>query len=127
VQQLPDNLIIEERDNYLLVEFSGVFSAEAGKQVIDQMLATCQQTGHDRIVLDCRKMTGKMSLFAKFEVAVHGRKTVGTVLKTSMIILPEMIEPDSFVLTVARNRGLNMNMFTNFDDGVRWVLETKKD
>lgn len=72
-------------------------------------------------------MTGEMSLFAKFEVAVHGRKTVGTVLRTSMIILPEMVEPDSFVLTVAKNRGLNMNMFTNFDEGVRWVLETKKD
>lgn len=127
MRQLPDDLKIEERDNYLLVEFSGVFSAEAGKFVIDEMLAACQRSGRDRVVLDCRKMSGEMSVFAKFEVAVHGRKTVGTVLRTSMIILPEMVEPDSFVLTVARNRGLNMNMFTNFDEGVRWVLETKND
>lgn len=51
-------------------------------------------------------MTGKMALFEKFEVAVDGRRVVGTIDRLAPINRPEVMEPDNFVKTVANNRGL---------------------
>jgi hypothetical protein len=82
---------------------------------------SCQQTGHQYVVLDCRGMTGTMSLFEKFEVAVYGRHIVGTIGRLAIINRPEVMEPDNFVKTVANNRGVNLNLFTDLADGIQWV------
>lgn len=118
-----EDLEIEQKDNYLLFSFKGKFSAKAGKQVIDEMIRTCQETGNKLAVLDCRCMTGKMPLFEKFEVAAYGRNTIGTLSRAAIIARPDQIDPDNFVVTVATNRGYNLNIFADIEDGIRWVLE----
>jgi len=117
-----DDVILKKETNYLLVEFTGEFGVESGKRVVDAMLTASTQCKRDRVVLDCRKMTGKMPLFAKFEVAVYGGKVVGTISRLAIIGRPELIEPDRFVSTVAKNRGLNVEIFSDFIAGVDWVL-----
>ena len=118
-----DDVTLEKEANYLLVEFTGEFGVESGKRVVDAMLTASKQCNRDRVVLDCRKMTGKMPLFAKFEVAVYGGKVVGTISRLAIIGRPELIEPDRFVSTVAKNRGVNVEIFSEYDKGVSWALE----
>ena len=116
-----NDLRIEKKDDHLLVTFSGEFSGTSGKKVVDTMIDASSESGEQRVVLDCRGMTGKMGLFEKFEVAVYGRRIVGTIDRLAIINRPEVMEPDNFVKTVANNRGVNLNLFTELDEGVRWV------
>ena len=43
-------------------------------------------------------------------------------LKIAMVVSPEVIDPEKFGITVARNRGLKANVFTDEDDARAWLL-----
>ena len=116
-----EDLEIEQKDNYLLFTFNGQFSAQAGKQVIDEMIRSSQETGDRLAVLDCRGMQGKMPLFDKFEIAVHGRHTIGTLDRVAIVARHDQIDPDSFVVTVATNRGYNLNVFDDLQKSIEWL------
>ncbi|MCG6975077.1 MAG: hypothetical protein LJE56_01570 [Acidiferrobacterales bacterium] len=118
-----EDLAVEQKDGYLLVSFNGKFTAQAGKQVIDEMIRASQETGTRLVVLDCREMIGKMPLFEKFEVAVYGRHTIGILSRAAIIARPDQIDPDNFVVTVATNRGYNLNVFADLNEGIEWVTK----
>jgi hypothetical protein len=39
-----------------------------------------------------------------------------------MVVRPEMMDPDNFEVTVARNRGLMGNVFDSEKDALAWLL-----
>jgi hypothetical protein len=121
-----EDLAVEQKDNFLLFTFNGKFSAQTGKQVIDEMIRASEETGMKLAALDCRGMTGKMALFEKFEVAVYGRHTIGKLARVGIVVRPDQIDPDSFVVTVATNRGYNLNVFDDLDKGIGWLTQEQQ-
>jgi hypothetical protein len=43
-------------------------------------------------------------------------------VKLAMVVRPEMVDPDNFEVTVARNRGLMGNVFDSEKDALAWLL-----
>ena len=118
---MSEELKITDKDTFLLFEYSGPFSALAGKKTVDAMLQECVARGHTRILLDCRGITGDMRVMDRFEVADYGQVLGTSIAKMAMVTTEAMQEPDGFVENVARNRGVNLTMFTDFDEAVRWL------
>ena len=117
-----DDLRITDKGTYLLFEFTGTFSVHAGLQTVDVMLQESVARGHRNILLDCSKMTGDLKVLDKFEVADYGQK-LHPIRKMAMVISEDKAEPDDFVQNVARNRGVNLTVFTDFDAAVQWLNE----
>jgi len=114
-------LSIVDKGPYLLVEFFGEFSAAAGKQCVDSMVAACEQHGRARVLLDCRRMTGNMPITARFEVAEYGASKRDRLRRFALLGREDMVLPDNFVENVAVNRGMNMKIFTDFDQAEAWL------
>jgi hypothetical protein len=120
-------LIITDRGTFLLVEFSGEFSVEAGKQCVDRMAEASVKHGRPKVLLDCRKMTGDLSVFTRFHVAEYGATKGHQLRQFALVGDKEVVLPDKFAETVAVNRGMNMKAFTDFDEAVLWLLRPAPD
>ena len=117
-------LSIQDKGSYLLVEFFGEFSVESGKFCVDRMAEACEKYRHSKVLLDCRKMTGYMPVFDRFEVAVYGTTKRQQLGRLALLNREDVMLPDNFVENVAVNRGLNMSIFTDFSLAETWLAKT---
>ncbi|MBN1163903.1 MAG: hypothetical protein JXB45_04945 [Candidatus Krumholzibacteriota bacterium] len=116
-----DGLRIEDRGDFVLVEFSGKFSVETGKRCVDTMVEACATYQRSALLFDCRRMTGYLSIMDRFQVMAYGQITSGTISKLALLGLPEHTLPDNFSENVAVNRGVNLKIFTDFEEAVAWL------
>jgi len=114
-------LSILDKGSYLLVEFFGEFSVEAGKQCVDRMVEACEEHERSRVLLDCRRMTGEMPVMARFQVAEYGTTKRLQIKRIALLNREEVMLPDNFVENVAVNRGMNLKAFTDFDEAQLWI------
>lgn len=120
---MANSLTIVDQGEYLLVEFCGDFSVEAGKRCIDAMTDASLAMERSKVLLDCRKISGEMPIIDRFAVASYAEKTRDVIARLAMVNRPDVVLPDNFVENVARNRGANVRVFTEFETAVRWLLE----
>lgn len=120
---MQKDMTISDQGDFLLTDFFGEFSIEAGKRCIDAMKEASLESQRPKVLLDCRKMTGAMPIMARYEVAVYAETTRDVISKIALVNRPEVILPDGFVENVAVNRGVSVKIFTDFDEAVHWLLE----
>lgn len=119
---MSENLTISDQGEYMLTEFFGSFSVEEGKRCIDAMTAAARDNKRPKALLDCRRMSGDLSVGARFDVAEYAVTTRGTISRIALVNRPEVVLSDNFLENVAINRGVNLKVFTDFDAAVRWLL-----
>ena len=95
-RKVSKDLEIRDRGDYLLVNFSGEFSVEAGKRCVDGIVDACLHYKKSAVLLDCSRMSGRLSVMDRFQVMDYGRVTSGTVTKFAMVGRPEDILPDNY-------------------------------
>lgn len=117
----PDELKIVDKGSYILVEFFGEFSVEAGKRCVDRMVQACVEYDRTAVLLDCRKMTGNLRIMDRFEVMVYGQATRGKIARVALVNRPEDTLPDGFSENVGVNRGVNLRIFTHIDKASEWL------
>jgi hypothetical protein len=78
------------------------------------------------LLVDTRALTGFPSpdTFQRFLAAVSWAEQAEGRLRLAMVARPEMIDPQKFGVTVARNRGLISNIFTSDTEARRWLDRT---
>jgi hypothetical protein len=116
-----ESMSISDKGSYLLVEFFGRFSVEAGKQCVDEMVEASQKNDRSKVLLDCRRMTGSMPVIDRFEVAEYGAIKGRVLMQLALLNREDVVLPDNFVENVAVNRGMRMKVFTDFDEAVLWL------
>lgn len=114
-------LEIQDKQDYLLVNFIGAFSMDAARQTVDMMLETCISEGQSAVVLDCSSMTGKLSIMDRYRVILYGQKLIGKVSRLALVADIKLVLPDRFAETVAQNRGINLKVFTDIEGAVHWI------
>ena len=116
-----ETLSITDEGTHLLVEFFGEFSVEAGQQCVDAMAEACVNHGRDRVLLDCRRISGEMPLVDRVLVAEYGADHGHQMKRFALLNREGVPLPDNFVESVVVNRGMNMKAFTDPDEAERWL------
>jgi hypothetical protein len=85
----------------------------------------CSRRAKDLLV-DTRALTGFASpdTFQRFLAVVEWAEQAEGRLRLAMVARPEMIDPQKFGVTVARNRGLISNIFTSDIEAQCWLDKT---
>jgi hypothetical protein len=120
----PKTLSVLDKGSYLLVEFFGEFSVEAGKQCVDRMAEACETHSRSKVLLDCRRMTGNMPVVDRFNVAEYGATKRRQLGRLALLNREDVVLPDNFVEHVAVNRGMDMKIFTDFDEAELWLSKS---
>lgn len=117
-----ENLKIEDQTTHLVVRLSGAFSLARFLEDVAKAVQICQDRQRTRIYLDLTALEGKLTIFDRYEMGAQGAKLAEN-LKVSVCASPETVDPKRFGLQVARNRGLNIQLFLNPEEALSWLLE----
>ena len=114
----------EVMDGYCCFRLSGHGSLpEAANKVIEAIVFSRQQ-GVRRLLIDTTNWTGHASptTTERFDFAEAFTAAAGSGLKLAMVVRPELMDPEKFEVTVARNRGLPGNVFDSEEQALDWLL-----
>jgi hypothetical protein len=102
--------------------------AEAAGKVIEAITFAREQRMHN-LLIDTTNWTGHQSpnTLERYTWAQAFAETAGSTVKLAMVVRPEMVDPDNFEVTVARNRGLVGNVFDSDKEALAWLLAPAVD
>jgi hypothetical protein len=121
--EAPENF--EVMEGYCCYRLSGHGRlAEAASKVIEVITFTREQ-GMRNLLIDTTRWTGHESpdTLERHNVAQAFAYAAHSVVKLAMVVRPEMMDPQKFEVTVARNRGLVGNVFDSEKDALAWLLD----
>ena len=98
--------------------------AQAASKVIE-VIAFSREQGVRKLLIDTTNWTGHKSpdTWERFTWAEAFAEAARSTVKLVFLVRPEMMDPDKFEVTVARNRGLIGNVFDSEKDAVAWLLD----
>jgi hypothetical protein len=89
---------------------------------MEELRVFCADRKPARVVLDMRGYLGALTITDRYELGNFGGHLQGLVGQIAAISRPELVDPQKFAVRVAQNRGLNVELFIDPDEAVRWVL-----
>lgn len=100
--------------------------AEAAVKVMDA-IAYAKQQGLPRLLIDVTKWTGHGSpdSFERYKWATAFAEVAGPGMRLSMVVRPELMDPEKFEVLVAKNRGMMGNVFDSEEAALGWLLNGK--
>jgi len=114
---------IEQTPEWLLVHARGVFDLAWFKQLIHDAIAMAQTAlpPPRAMLLDLREITGgRIRDMDRYDLAVlAARDSVGAPI--ALVATEALVDPRRFGEVVARNRGLNVRVFTDMDEATAWL------
>ncbi len=119
---MSDQVEIVKKNNYLHVTVSGIFSPELSEDSIDAMVAAGKKEDCINILFDIRPMTGEIGVLDRFESGRYGALMIPRNFKIAMLGSKDQISPDNFFQTVARNRGVNLKVFSEIENALEWLM-----
>jgi hypothetical protein len=119
---MNEKLRITDKGRFLCFEYTDAFSVPKAKECIDVMVQACSARGCHSAMLDCRPMSGEMTTLDRFEVASYAQILRDAGIRVAMIARKDQINgPVSFTETVARNRGIDMFIFEDYQTASEWL------
>ena len=81
--------------------------------------------GVNRLLVDTTGLTGfpSPSVWERFWMASEWAAVVHSAVRLAIVARAELIDPDRFGITVARNRGLFANVFSEEPAAIEWLLD----
>jgi hypothetical protein len=97
--------------------------AEAAGKVIDA-ITFCREQAKPKLLVDTTNWTGHQSpdILERYTWARAFAEAARSMVKVAMVVRTEMVDPDKFEVTVARNRGLMGNVLDSEEDALAWLL-----
>ena len=119
----PPDVGYEQTPEWMLVHARGVFALAWFKAFIREVIATAQATVPvpRALLIDIRELTdARMSDVDRYDLGVlAARDSIGVPIA---LVGPEsMVDARRFGESVARNRGLNLRVFTDLDEAMAWL------
>lgn len=118
---MGDQVEIVKKKDYIYVTVSGIFSPKLSEDSIDEMVAAGKKENCKKVLLDIRPMTGEIGVLDRFESGRYGALTIPRTFKIAVLGRADQISPDKFFQTVARNRGVNLKVFSEFEETLEWL------
>jgi hypothetical protein len=82
-----------------------------------------------RLFIDTRQVTGinSLTIFERYTFSEGLALCASSYIKVVLVIKPYLIHPERFGITVARNRGLNINVMASESEALDWLLDPHTD
>ena len=103
----------------------GPLEEAAGKVI--EVITYAREQGMRKLLIDTTKWTGheSPSTLDRYQWATAFSEAARAAVKLAMVVRPELMDPEKFEVTVARNRWLVGNVFDSEKEALAWLLETK--
>lgn len=119
--RMGDDVHSSFEEGCLFVRYAGEFSEENARAVVDAMVDACRRHGCRRMLLDVTEMTGPMPQMSRFVIAEYGAVKILPYMAIALLGREDQAPPDDLFEVAARNRGVNVRVFTDRDAARCWL------
>ena len=116
-------LQMEQMPDYLAARFTGAGVPEEVWRQFESIAENCKRTKNNKVLIDTTKAAGEISLLERFLMGERTQTFARYGLKVACFETPKRIDPQRFGEMVARNRGVNLRVFTDFNAAEEWLLK----
>ncbi len=113
-------LRIEPHDHVFLGHLQGLVSVESWASALRELGVAVSDTPRDRLVLNLTGLVGWLGVPERTQVGALMATHLASMEKVALFIQAEKIV--GVVEAQARRNGLNLRLFSNFDDAVSWAV-----
>jgi hypothetical protein len=113
---------IEQMPGYLVARFIGSGVAEDIWQEFEFIAKYCKRTKNNKLLIDGTRFNEKLSFIERYLAAEESRVFALYGIQVAIVDIPERIDPQKFAEMAARNRGVNLRVFTDFQAAEVWLL-----
>ena len=123
VDKSAKDVEIVPHEGFLEARFLGAFSVDRFKAQVEFAVGACTERGILLLLLDYTRLSPVPGTLERYEISTHGAEAARGLSKLAGLATKEQIG-EKFGAMVARNRGLNVDVFTDRQEAVRWLLAT---
>jgi hypothetical protein len=116
-------LQIDETPSYLKARFIGAGATEEVERQFELLAEKCKSTKKNRLLLDFTEIPADISLVDRYELWIRTQVFAQYRCKVAALCKPERHDSQCFLETVARNRWVDLRVFTTVDDALEWLLK----
>ncbi len=123
-------LEIRKEEGFLYVSAKGVRTPDTISSMATEILEACIKHGIDKVLVDVRKLGGRLSIFDSFSIVVKEFPRItksGAITKAALVEAEERRERYRFFETVARNRKYNIRAFEEIDAAAKWLCSNENN
>jgi hypothetical protein len=102
---------------------AGAVSLDQAVDLVNDALSFARKQELREMLVDITGLTGfpAPSMYERFALAARWAETAGSRIRLSVVARKELIHEEKFGITVARNRGLDSNIFTTQKEAIAWL------
>jgi len=116
-----DGIEFIPREGYLEALHRGIYSEHPYKKFIAGSIQACKDHGVDLLLVDISTLEGfHPTPTQRYEMGNLGSQLGRGLTRVAILGTPEQIE-EQFGTLVARNRGLDIQAFTDHSEALRWL------
>src|SRR5262245_9201179 len=117
------NCTFDDEKRFVLVRFTGVWAIPEDSPVTKRVLDECLARNQDLLLVDFSGVENKkLTLAERFRLGASALKFAGNLRKLAVLARPDLLDQQRFAEMVARNRGINIRVFTSMDEAASWLL-----
>ena len=114
----------EVKREYAVFRPTGEISLEGAMDMVGSALEATRAAHLRKVLVVLTSLSGLRipDTFERFECAVRWAEKADWRIRMAVAAKPELIDPDRFGVTVARNRGLEANVFSTEAEALHWLM-----
>jgi hypothetical protein len=116
-------LQMEHMPGYLAARFTGAGVTEDLWQQYELIVEHCERTKNTKLLIDTTGFDLIITTLDRFFLGDRSRIFSRHGLKVVFVARPEQIDPEKLGETVARNRGVSVRVFPDFNAAEEWLLK----
>lgn len=111
---------------YMYIHCQGVFELHNALQQMAFALRLAAEAERGRVLIDVRDVTGTLSTMDRYEFGVGlaaVQEKIGQKMRLAFVGAPPIVELARFGETVALNRGVQAQVFLDFEQAITWLAK----
>jgi len=114
----------EVLEGYTVARPAGRVRLEQGVQLVTQAITRTREARIDKLLFNATGLTGfpSPSLAERYFFVREWSRVAQGFVRVVLVVRAELIDPEKFGMTVARNFGMKANVFPTETEALAWLL-----
>jgi len=118
----PPKITLTEHADYLEARLQPTNSPDQILVQFQQLLEHCTHRKPSKVFADLTGISGRFTTLDRYDLGMFGPRLAPHVGRIAVLGTPEFIDPEKFGVQVAKNRGLDVDVFSDREAALAWLL-----
>jgi hypothetical protein len=112
------------KKRFVWANFKGTWNLDEFPALLESIRQECAMRQCGLLLVDLLVLKNdEISTLERFKMGLGAASLADGVRRMAALARPDQIDPQRFGETVARNRGMNVRIFSVLDEALAWLLE----